>query len=106
MILVMYYKMKKRLITILLTTIVAYVIRSLFIYCSNVDVLSIQEHPVICFLAVFGITGVRVLIRERLENNLFMMNPAGDHLKGELVLFKGDQLKGTNSRGNSSMGTT
>jgi branched-subunit amino acid transport protein len=41
---------KTSLITILITSIIAYVTRLLFLYLSSVDILSIEEHPLITFL--------------------------------------------------------
>jgi hypothetical protein len=68
------YKMKKTLITILFFTIVTYIIRCLFIYCTCIDILSIEEHPVISFFSAFGLNGLRVIIKGLVE--LYYTDPA------------------------------
>jgi hypothetical protein len=60
-------KLKKTLITLLITSIVAYVTRFFFLYCFSVDILSIEEHPLVSFFSLFGFNSLRIIIRELLE---------------------------------------
>ena len=59
---------KSIITTILLTSVLGYIIRAFFIYCYSIDIVSIQEHPVISFFSVIGLNATRVFIRGILED--------------------------------------
>jgi hypothetical protein len=97
---------KITLVSALITTIIVYTIKCLIFYYYGLNILFIQEHPIISFFTAYGFNGLRIIVRYLVEEKYQTMSMASNGNNTTGNTNPGYSYPGNNTTGNTNPGYT